>query len=168
MAAKSNITWAGQVSSIVDVLVFSVAANNLLPSQTFGGNFESDGRLAGAIDIQTVTCDTTANSCQIQVPAPGFALVFLSETVLDEVTPQNQHTFATTVVTKTKNTVTVDPSVLATSNGHGGTKGRGPLGSTSNNALNGVGSVRSGMPAVSMVVFLAMGVGAAMTGNRLM
>ncbi|KII84147.1 glycoside hydrolase family 79 protein [Plicaturopsis crispa FD-325 SS-3] len=96
---KSNITWAGQ---------------------TFGGFFQSDGRLYGDLDIQTVNCDTNANTCQIQVPAPGFALVFLTDNAFNEASPTGQQTFPTTAMTKTHNTVTIPPSVLATSNGHGG------------------------------------------------
>ncbi|EIN05136.1 hypothetical protein PUNSTDRAFT_107422 [Punctularia strigosozonata HHB-11173 SS5] len=107
---NDNITWAGQ---------------------TFGATFASDGRLKGDLDLQTVTCDTTANTCPIKVPAPGFALVFLSDDALsaaDSVSTMTA-TFSTTSVTKTANTVTIDASVLATSNGHSGKDRK--LGSTS-------------------------------------
>ena len=99
VAEKSNVTWAGQ---------------------TFGAQFQADGRLSGTESVQTVQCDTTANTCQVQVPAPGFALVFLSTDAYSESNPSTTATFATTSVTKKMNTVTVDPSVLATSNGHSG------------------------------------------------
>ena len=99
VAEKSNVTWAGQ---------------------TFGAQFQADGRLSGTESVQTVQCDTTANTCQVQVPAPGFALVFLSTDAYSESNPSTTTTFATTSVTKKMNTVTVDPSVLATSNGHSG------------------------------------------------
>ncbi|KAJ7833569.1 hypothetical protein B0H13DRAFT_1914506 [Mycena leptocephala] len=49
------------------------------PGQTFGGNFESDGRSTGTLDIKTVQCDMTAQTCTIEVPTPGFALVFLTD-----------------------------------------------------------------------------------------
>ena len=68
----------------------------------------------------TVQCDQAGGTCNIQVPAPGFALVFLTPGALSEVEPSTTETFATTAVTKTANTATVDPSVLATSNGHSG------------------------------------------------
>ncbi|KAJ7478241.1 hypothetical protein FB451DRAFT_1556993 [Mycena latifolia] len=94
---KGNITWAGQ---------------------TFGGNFESDGRPMGTEDIQTVQCDATAQSCTVKVPAPGFALVFLSDDAQTETAGAPSVTFATTAQTKTRNTATVDMSMLATSNGN--------------------------------------------------
>ncbi|KAF7370061.1 Glyco-hydro-79C domain-containing protein [Mycena sanguinolenta] len=94
---KGNWTWAGQ---------------------TFGGFFESDGRPMGEEDIKTVQCDTTAQTCTIDVPAPGFALVFLnSDAQAVDTAGGSSMTFPTTAVTKTRNTATVDPSVLATSNG---------------------------------------------------
>jgi hypothetical protein len=84
--------------------------------KNFGGIFESDGRLQGNLTVQTVAC--TNNVCQVQVPAPGFALVFFTDTAFTESTPENPQTFSTTALTKTKNTATVDAAVLATSNGH--------------------------------------------------
>ncbi|THH18224.1 hypothetical protein EW146_g2709 [Bondarzewia mesenterica] len=76
--------------------------------------------LQGNLDVQTVQCDQNANTCTIKVPAPGFALVFLTPDSLSQVTPGGSMTFPTTYVTKTINTVLVDSSVLATSNGHSG------------------------------------------------
>lgn len=87
----------------------------------------------------TVTCDTTANACQIKVPAPGFALVFFSEPTLSEPDDGTQHTFATTVQTRTVNTATYEMDALATSNGHWSSSDR--MGSTSpehNNAALGI------------------------------
>jgi hypothetical protein len=86
--------------------------------QGFGSNFESDGRLKGNLSVQTVNC--ADNVCQIQVPAPGFALVSFTDNALAESTPPDPLTFATTALTKTMHTATVDPAVLATSNGHSG------------------------------------------------
>ncbi|KAK0200670.1 hypothetical protein DFS33DRAFT_1266366 [Desarmillaria ectypa] len=80
--------------------------------QTFGDHFASDGRLMGDEDVQTVLCGI---SCDVNVPAPGFALVFLGD---DEVVDVETQTFPTTVQTRTANTVTVAAGVLATSNGH--------------------------------------------------
>ena len=60
---KGNFTWAGQ---------------------TYGGNFESDGRPIGTEDIKTTTCgvptdgSSTTAVCRINVPAPGAALVFMT------------------------------------------------------------------------------------------
>lgn len=101
-----------------------------LSFQTFGTYFSSDGRLQGDEDIQTVNCDTNANACQIKVPAPGMALVFITDPgILDQYSSDAQQTFATSVYTRTQNTATVDPSVLATSNGGRGKQDN--LGSTS-------------------------------------
>ncbi|KAF8188458.1 hypothetical protein K438DRAFT_1594081 [Mycena galopus ATCC 62051] len=89
--------------------------------QTFGDIFESDGRLQGTEDVQTVQCVTTARTCSVKVPAPGFALVFLSAAAQTEDQGTPSKTFATMVMTtkKSRNTATIAVSVLATSNGHG-------------------------------------------------
>ncbi|EMD34954.1 glycoside hydrolase family 79 protein [Gelatoporia subvermispora B] len=102
-------------------------------NQTFGGQFGADGRLQGTEYIQTVACDTGANACQVRVPAPGFALVFMTNDALEEATPTSTATFATTAYTKTMNTASIDPSVLATSNGHSGKDLQ--LGSTSSGSI---------------------------------
>ncbi|RXW22272.1 hypothetical protein EST38_g3572 [Candolleomyces aberdarensis] len=115
VSSKTNITWAGQ---------------------TFGNNFEADGRLKGDLDIVTVQCDTAANVCNIPLRAPSFALVFM-DTAEEANIGQATTTFATTAQTRIRNTATIDPAVLATSNGHSGAE-RAHLGSTSH------GSVQSG------------------------
>ncbi|KAJ7167195.1 glycoside hydrolase family 79 protein [Mycena crocata] len=94
---KGGFTWAGQ---------------------TFGKNFESDGRPMGTEDIQTVPCDAGAQTCTVTVPAPGFALVFLADAAFTENSGSPSMTFATTARTQTHNTATVPSSVLATSNGY--------------------------------------------------
>jgi hypothetical protein len=72
--------------------------------QTFGGNFESDGRLQGTEDVQTVQCDTTVKTCSVKVPALGFALVFPSDSAQTETSGAPSVTFATTALMKTDNT----------------------------------------------------------------
>lgn len=67
-----------------------------------------------------MNCDTTAGTCQVKVPAPSFALVFLANTEFTAVTPNTPLTYSTTAVTRTANTIYIDPSMLATSNGHYG------------------------------------------------
>jgi hypothetical protein len=154
VATIGNITWAGQ---------------------SYGGVYASDGRLKGTESIQTVSCNQGANNCQIQVPAPGFALVFLNAGNGDSF---NTHTFATTAFTNTKNTVTVNPScvislytllllvltngyfsVLSTSNGQSG-KDRAALGCTSSGSCtSGAGSVRLGKDALGGLVTFALGLG---------
>ena len=121
--------------------------------QTFGGRFECDGRLSGTEVIQTISCDTSANTCQIPVPAPGVALVFLSSSAQGETDPSQTQTYATTAVTKSANTVSVDASVLATSNGQSG-KDRS-LSSTSQGSSDARRTV--GAPGVTLLAMLVAG-----------
>ncbi|CDO77499.1 Glycoside Hydrolase Family 79 protein [Trametes cinnabarina] len=133
---KWNVTWGGQ---------------------TLGGQFEADGRLQGELDIQTVQCDQNANTCEVKVPAPGFALVFMSDDAMQGSEPASTATFATTAITKAKNTVTVDPEVLATSNGHKGMKGRyGSTSAGSNAAPRAVGAYPSAMALLAVVMGAAV------------
>ncbi|KAJ7752939.1 hypothetical protein B0H16DRAFT_1663031 [Mycena metata] len=138
VSQKGNYTWAGQ---------------------TFGGFFESDGRPIGTEDIQSVSCDTTAQTCSVKVPAPGFALIFLTDAVYSESAPGAVLTFATTARTHTQNTATVDPAVLATSNGHNGAVDG--LGSTSRGGdKNAGGHIQ--MPVVLSVLTAGFAMGAAL------
>jgi hypothetical protein len=141
VAQKGNFTWAGQ---------------------TFGDIFQSDGRPMGNVDIQTIQCDQTANTCQIKVPAPSVAVVFFSDSALSEADGGPSTTFGTTTLTKTANTATVDPSLLATSNGHSGMEAH--LGSTSKGSSGTFGMVHA-VPGV--VVLVAAAAGAAMLGRSM-
>ncbi|THV02731.1 hypothetical protein K435DRAFT_748884 [Dendrothele bispora CBS 962.96] len=137
VSQKGNFTWAGQ---------------------TWGDHFASDGRPMGEESVQTVNCDTGNNVCQVQVPAPGFALVFLSEDALSESENggDDVKTFATSAVTRSINTATVDPQVLATSNGHKAGELKDRLGSTSKGSTGGVGERKVGkawMMAVVLGIF---------------
>ncbi|KAJ7054035.1 glycoside hydrolase family 79 protein, partial [Mycena amicta] len=96
VSSLANITWAGQ---------------------SLGHNLSSDGRLSGPLDIQSVPCDPSSQTCHIRVPAPGFALVFLDDTNENTSEDPTAMTFPTTMRTKTLSALTVDPSVLAASNG---------------------------------------------------
>ncbi|KIM41886.1 glycoside hydrolase family 79 protein [Hebeloma cylindrosporum] len=131
VSQKGNITWA---------------------SQTYGENFESDGRPLGTENIETITCSSATGSsiCTIKVPAPGVALVFLTS----ETAAAPSQTFSTTALTKTRNTATVAPSVLATSNGHSGMANE--LGSTSpgsnKNGAQGRGALVGGVMAMALAV----------------
>ncbi|KAI0742962.1 hypothetical protein C8Q80DRAFT_945246 [Daedaleopsis nitida] len=117
VSEKDNITWAGR---------------------TLGGRFASDGRWQGEEDIETVPCDQTQNMCQIKVPAPGAALVYFTDDAQQAAADVGDvQTFATTVQTKIKNTVTVDPAVLATSNGDSGRSRLNHQGGTSYGTGNG-------------------------------
>jgi hypothetical protein len=123
--------------------------------QTFGNNFESDGRLRGAPAVQTVNCNTQANTCEVKIPAPSFALVFLSDAALISVSSATV-TFPTTAVTRTRNTVYVDPSLLANSNGDYGFQNKKGSTSLSSDARSlRLGKVLSGLisPACIVVVF---------------
>lgn len=128
----------------------------------------------GDESIQTVTCapvtttdpnggaPTTSNTCGIKVPAPGLALVFLTDAALQESTDgagAPETTFSTTARTQLHNTATVDPAVLATSNGHSGMNG--VMGSTSKGSVSGGQRVRgAGMGRSVLVVGAAVVVGA--------
>ena len=125
--------------------------------------FEVDGRLKGALDVKTVQCDQTANVCIVPVKAPGFALVFLTDSpVLEDEAPK---TFGTSARTRTVNTVTIDPQLLATSNGHSG-KDRAKMGSTSagSNGAIGLGAL---VPGVLLFSILSGGVFVIMAGSYL-
>ncbi|KAH9851266.1 glycoside hydrolase family 79 protein [Lenzites betulinus] len=129
VSEKDNITWAGQ---------------------TLGARYEVDGTWKGDENIQTVQCDQTQNMCQITVPAPGAALVFFSDAAQGAVNPTTTQTFATTIVTKTVNTVAVDPSVLATSNGQSG-KDRIEQGGTSQGGANGAPRIAGVAPSAGLL-----------------
>ena len=123
-------------------------------TKTLGGRFEVDGRLKGEENVVTVSCDQTANTCPIHVPAPGAALVFFSSDAQQAAAaPLSAETFPTTALTKTKNTATIDPSVLATANGMSG-KDRTQEGGTSQGGENAAGAVRA--PVVGLIVAGAM------------
>jgi len=145
VASKYNFQWAGQ---------------------TFGDVLSSDGTLQGTPATVTITCDTGNNLCSVSVPAPGFALVFLTPQALQDSTPgaDEQTTFATTAATFTlKNTATIDPSVLATSNGRGGANNQ--LGSTSFGSSGALGMMQALPGAVALA---CVGAGAALVGRSLM
>jgi len=110
---KTNFTWAGQ---------------------TLGDRFKCDGRLYGDVVTTPVACDATANTCQVKVPGPSVAVVFLTDAALQASTPSSGGSsyFSTTVGLKHLNTATIDQAVLATTNGRGGSKDlAGHLGTTS-------------------------------------
>jgi len=110
VSEKWAITWAGQ---------------------TFGGPFGTDGRPEGQEVQYTFACDTTNNVCAVQVPAPGIAVVFLTNDAVEAAQPTATQTFATTAATGvSRNTATINPSALAVSNGRGGQNFLG-IGSTS-------------------------------------
>ncbi|KAH8831859.1 glycoside hydrolase family 79 protein [Flagelloscypha sp. PMI_526] len=95
VADKGNFTWAGQ---------------------TMGSAYGADGRLHGDEKVETINCNPD-NTCQVKVPAPGFALVFLGSDP-NPTAAYPSSTWATTRVTQTRNTAVVSQDVLATSNGH--------------------------------------------------
>jgi hypothetical protein len=125
---KANITWAGQ---------------------GFGGDYESNGILAGNETITTITCDQTTNTCTIPVHAPAIALVFLNDEAFQKSEPTGTVTFATSTLTQKHGTLTVNPSVLATSNGHSGNTRQS--GSTSKGTVGGAVSSHQ----VSIVLLIA-------------
>ncbi|KAI8996272.1 glycoside hydrolase superfamily [Trametes punicea] len=131
VSEKEQITWA---------------------NQTFGGRFQADGRLSGTEVIQTISCNQGANTCQIPVPAPGAALVFISNDAQSSTDPPTL-TFSTTAVTKAVETLQVASSVLATSNGHSGKDL--PLAATSKGSSGGANAL--GVPLALCLTSLVMG-----------
>lgn len=131
----------------------SVGSRNITwANQTFGLYFESDGRFKGDLHIDTVNCNGDG-TCTVKVPAPGFALVFITDDPDNLGTSGHAQTFTTTAYTKTINTATVDPTVLANSNGHSG-KDRALHGSTSYGSRNGAVGLTDG---VLRVVYVMVG-----------
>ncbi|RDB24343.1 Beta-glucuronidase [Hypsizygus marmoreus] len=141
VSVKKNLTWAGQ---------------------TFGNKFEVDGRPKGDLSITTIKCDQAANNCIVPVKAPAFALVFLNDPTTATSADAPVVTFETTALTKTVNTVTIDPSVLATSNGQSG-KERSKLGSTSSGSANAAEGLRALIPGVSVLLAMLLGAGVVLT-----
>ncbi|KAI6155825.1 glycoside hydrolase family 79 protein [Pisolithus tinctorius] len=137
---KNNITWAGQ---------------------TFGSTFESDGRFQGSPSITTISCSASSNTCTVPLPAPCIALIFLTSSAYAESNPSSTVTFATTALTQTWNTATINPTVLATSNGMSG-KERDQLASTSRE--NGAASMGTGIGVGLGLGLVGLGVGAWMGG----
>ncbi|KAH8977414.1 hypothetical protein EDB92DRAFT_1999798 [Lactarius akahatsu] len=133
VSAKANFTWAGQ---------------------TFGNNFGSDGRLVGDLNVTTVQCDTTANTCSVPVPAPGFALVFLTSDSLSAVSPASTVTYPTTVQSRTVNTIFIDPSMLATAYGH---SGMGNIRGATSPGSSSASVPRATLPGASALLAAALG-----------
>ncbi|KAL7419236.1 hypothetical protein Q5752_006073 [Cryptotrichosporon argae] len=131
-----NITWAGQ---------------------TLGTSYECDGRMYGDVVTEQLTC--ADNACTVTVPAPAIAVVFFSADALDasSVSDTATATYATTVVGT--GSATVNPSVLATSNGQ-----NGPLGSASEGSADSSDAARSvqlhvglGVLALTVAIMLSAG-----------
>ncbi|KAI6035708.1 glycoside hydrolase family 79 protein [Pisolithus marmoratus] len=141
VSAKDNITWAGQ---------------------TFGSTFESDGRFQGSPSVTTISCSTSSNTCTVPLPAPCVALIFLTSSAYGESDPSTTVTFATTALTQTYNTATINPTVLATSNGMSGNE-RDQLASTSRE--NGVASMGAGIKVGLGLGLVSLAVGAWMGGG---
>ena len=103
-------------------------------------------------------CDQTANACPIKVPAPGAALVFLSDSAQAGASDSTPASFSTSVITKTRHTATVDPAVLATSNGDNA-KSRDKLRKTSEGVIS---AARKGHIISGSLVLLSALAGVAM------
>lgn len=88
---------------------------------------------------ETIDCDASTNLCPVTVHAPSVILAFLSpQAEANAINTAEITTFSTTVTTLLlKNTATINPSVLATSNGYGGKNDQ--IGSTSFGSSGAVG-----------------------------
>lgn len=133
-------------------------------NQTLGKSFASDGRLYGNQETVSINCDTTANNCIIPLKAPSIALVFLTDTSLqDSSAPAGATTtFATSVVEI--GGATVDSGQLSTGNGQAG-GGQETIGANSKGSVGGAQGLKAPVAAVG-VVGMAMVLGAAWLGMR--
>ncbi len=125
VSSKGAFTWAGQVSSSCLPTPYTLPGSAIPFSfffLTLGDPQTSDGRLNGTLNVTSIDCDQTANTCSIPVPAPGFALVFLTSDAINAVSPTSTVTFPTTTARSTSSHIFIDPSMLATSYGHSGMK----------------------------------------------
>jgi len=137
--------WTGKPSN----LRFDNCLTLNFSPQSFGNRFEVDGRLKGELNVTTIPCDQSANVCRIPVRAPGFALVFMGDNDVVGIGQATQ-TYPTTAGTRTANTATVEPSVLATSNGHS-EKDRLSQGSTSPGSVVGAATKKQGVVGATMM-----------------
>lgn len=120
LAEKQNVTWAGQ---------------------TFG--YYSDGMLTGNETILQAPCN--AGNCSLSVPAPGVALVFLSDTLENEET----HTATAFYPVGTNN-----PQIVLESNGDRGRRG----GATSRNSAKSSAIPSTSTPSKNVILMQSMAI----------
>lgn len=134
VSSNANFTWAGQ---------------------TLGSALKSDGRMNGTLNVTTIQCDQNAHTCTIPVPAPAFALVFLTAESLKAVTPTSTMTFATTGTSAGQSSVYIDPNMLATSNGHTGMQN--VHGATSPGRVSAASTLHTAIPGALALFASALG-----------
>jgi hypothetical protein len=161
VSAKGNFTWAGQVSVPFLFRSFKQCSWQPLP-QTLGAALKSDGRLNGTLNVTTVQCNQAANTCSIPVPAPAFALVFLTTDSLHAVSPTSTVTFPTSLTTNTGSNIYIDPSMLATAYGHSGMEN--VRGATSPGSLSGASTLHTTLSG-ALAIFVSV-LGAAVVAWR--
>jgi hypothetical protein len=108
----------------------------------------------GTLNVTTIQCDQNANTCTIPVPAPAFALVFLTADSLKAVSPTSTITFATTA-TAAGQSVYIDPNMLATSNGHAGMENI--LGATSPGSISAASTLHTAISGALALFVSALG-----------
>lgn len=116
-----------------------------------GAQGESDGRISGTYDVQTIQCDAQTFQCAIPVHAPSVALVFLTDEAYANSGGEDGQqsngdvlTFATTTTTG-RAKPTIDMQAVATSNGHSGSF---PMMATSKGGSVNAGGRRMDVPGV--------------------
>lgn len=143
VSEKFNIKWAGQnMGSAI---------------------FTSDGRLTGDVETVIIPCDQAANNCIVPVKAPSVALVFLSDDALHQSSPENEAsslTFATSVYTGKGQHPIIDPAILKTMNGDGGTGPRHTGSTSKGQSMQQLGAAarNAAVPAIVSLFALALGV----------
>jgi hypothetical protein len=137
------------------IVFFNSLPNYPFLSQTWGDQFSSDGRPVGDEQVTTINCDQSNNVCKVPVYAPSVALVFLSDAAQTENAGEPSTTYSTTAVTKLFNTATVDPAVLATSNGEKDSALK--LGSTSKGSASSAQGTRANLPGLGVILSMMFG-----------
>jgi len=127
-SGAGTLTYTARVATqgVTRVRVRYLLANKLTDkfgityaSQGYGGYFESDGLLKGQQKTEEVACE--ASVCAIKVPAPGAAVVFLTDDLIFDASAGDEiQTFETSATTKMLNTAAIPGDVLATANGISG------------------------------------------------
>jgi len=126
--------------------------------------------MIGTQQTVTVECDETTNTCTIPVRAPSFALIFLSDSALvnsGSESPASTVTFATTAYTNHNHHPILDPSVLATMNGHGGPGPRYMGSTTKGKDGNNIGGSVEGASISRWAVLAAVLAGGFVLGGRM-
>jgi hypothetical protein len=114
---------------------------------TMGKSFEGDGRLHGTDVTSVFGC--TDNACNVNVPGPSIALVFLTEDAMSEVAPDPAQDVAFSTTVLDVNGVAVNKTAAESGNGS----------PDWTSLYNGGGSLEIGLALVSAAVVMTLVIG---------